>query len=432
MTRRLDRILIWLIVGMLFAVLVACGTGSEQVVETEQPEDIEPAETEQPATDPPTETEPPPTEQPTETLDPFVIALLSATPEPTPTVHLMPTLAQPLPLEGPGPYNLGVITVTLVDADRADRTLETEIWYPAIMPAGSDQTYVRDAVPDVVSGPFPLILYSHYLGANRRTDGELAKHLASHGFVVASGDHLCDREVTCLIDRPLDLLLILDELIGANQSLLNGVIDADQVGVMGNSSGAYTSLGVSGARIDPDYFLDWQANRDTSVADSMTLEDQTVPGVYLADSWDEITAYRAQFDDLEAGEPWPSLTDERIRASFLLVPPLGMLYGERGLETVSIPTMIMATTSDEFIPYDPEMRNLWTYLGAEERYLLTLLGHSHQIMHESPTGASYVWHFTTAFMGYYLQGQEDYAEYLTADYVEQFADIVWGLYEGDE
>jgi hypothetical protein len=31
--------------------------------------------------------------------------------------------------------------------------------------------------------------------------------------------------------------------------------------------------------------------------------------------------------------------------------------------------------------------------------------------------------FTTAFFDYYLQGQEEYTEYLTADFVDQFENL---------
>jgi hypothetical protein len=41
-------------------------------------------------------------------------------------------------------------------------------------------------------------------------------------------------------------------------------------------------------------------------------------------------------------------------------------------------------------------------------------------------------HFTTAFFGYYLQGQDDYAEYFTADFVEQIADLAWGPVEPEQ
>jgi hypothetical protein len=41
-------------------------------------------------------------------------------------------------------------------------------------------------------------------------------------------------------------------------------------------------------------------------------------------------------------------------------------------------------------------------------------------------------HFATAFFGTYLQGQTDYAAYLTADYVENINQVTWGPVDTQE
>jgi hypothetical protein len=41
-------------------------------------------------------------------------------------------------------------------------------------------------------------------------------------------------------------------------------------------------------------------------------------------------------------------------------------------------------------------------------------------------------HFATAFFGYYLQGRQDYAEYFSQEFVEQYEDLAWGVYEGEQ
>jgi hypothetical protein len=38
-------------------------------------------------------------------------------------------------------------------------------------------------------------------------------------------------------------------------------------------------------------------------------------------------------------------------------------------------------------------------------------------------------HFATAFFGYHLQGREDFAEYFSEDFIAQFDDLFWGVYE---
>jgi len=41
---------------------------------------------------------------------------------------------------------------------------------------------------------------------------------------------------------------------------------------------------------------------------------------------------------------------------------------------------------------------------------------------------SQIKHFATAFIGTHLQGREDYARYLLGDFVSQFDDLAWGIY----
>jgi predicted dienelactone hydrolase len=333
-----------------------------------------------------------------------------------------------LALAEAGPHEVGVQTLTFVDGDRGDKSLVVEIWYPAAVSGGTDP---RDAEPDASDAPYPLILYSHGLTANRLGESPLLIHLASYGFVTASVDHMCDLQPTCLVDRPLDILFVLDQLAGYDQGPLEGMIDTDHVGVMGISQGGYTTLQLAGARIDPGPFLDWYAEESAAGRQPLyTLVNYW--GMDFLEAWDEVEAYRGQFDILQEGEPWPPITDERIRAALPGVPALSMMFGERGLAAVTIPTMIIAATADEHVSYQEEIVPMYAHLGTEDRYLLSLVDYTH-FAHVSPTGESYYKNFSTAFFGTYLKGWENYAAYLTADYVESLDvdDLVWGVYEGE-
>ncbi len=37
-----------------------------------------------------------------------------------------------------------------------------------------------------------------------------------------------------------------------------------------------------------------------------------------------------------------------------------------------------------------------------------------------------MYHFATAFFGYYLKGREDYSEFFSEDFVSKFDDLAWG------
>src|SRR5213593_701815 len=104
-----------------------------------------------------------------------------------------------------GGFPVGVRTISAVDAAR-DRPFPCEIWYPAsVEHAGRDtapttqdvftglgetrrsQWAVRNAAAQ--AGTYPLILFSHSSGGDRRQSAFLCTHLSSHGYLVAALDH---------------------------------------------------------------------------------------------------------------------------------------------------------------------------------------------------------------------------------------------------
>lgn len=176
-----------------------------------------------------------------------------------------------------GPYPVGVTRIELHD-DARDRTLLTEIWYPAAEsvrgePPAPAESYlppelafltadatiplvaVRD-VPIAAGGPFPLVEFSHGNGGIRFQNTFQMEHLASHGFVVAAPDHpgntfFSSSGTTAehAANRPLDMSFVADELVrltGEAGSPFAGWIDTSKgFGVTGHSFGAFTSLAVA-------------------------------------------------------------------------------------------------------------------------------------------------------------------------------------------
>jgi predicted dienelactone hydrolase len=119
-----------------------------------------------------------------------------------------------------------------------DRPLAVELWYPAIEGATGDTTLkaflrdgttevslegraVRDAEAATTKEPLPLVLLSHGHPGNRFLMSHLAENIASKGYVVASIDHTDSTYRTVgpttfgstLVNRPLDQLFVLDELV---------------------------------------------------------------------------------------------------------------------------------------------------------------------------------------------------------------------------
>jgi predicted dienelactone hydrolase len=148
----------------------------------------------------------------------------------------------------PGPYPVGVRTVTWVDASRPtqpngtyagapDRTLVTEIWYPAVA-AGRDEAF------DPSGGPYPVIIQSHGFSDFRTGESEVTSHLASRGYIVAAPDFPLSNllapggpTVADIQNQPGDVSFVLDHVLAEYGS----DADATRIGASGLSLGGLTT-----------------------------------------------------------------------------------------------------------------------------------------------------------------------------------------------
>lgn len=345
-----------------------------------------------------------------------------------------------------GGYGVGVQTVEFVNAGQVDvlaladdpealfdRTLVTEIWYPAIIPDGEEELteYVdsnivegftflsrslRDAEPDLSDGPYPLIVISHGLGGSRLQLSYLADNLASKGYVVAAIDH-ADGPVslqsvqTGTYFRRLDIVFVMDqieEMNASEDSFLSGMAQTDNVGLIGYSYGGYGVLLAAGA----------------GIAEGMVANPVVSPnGINIVN----------QFGEYDA--------DPRVSAVFAFAPfgndlvglgaPGVSFWPAEALAAVEVPVFISVGSDDDVAYYETGSVPIFEGLTGTERYLLTILNARHNVApnpspptddlntffrHGEPAWRSerlnnIAQHFATAFMGLYLQGQ-DYESYL--------------------
>lgn len=215
----------------------------------------------------------------------------------TPTNYLVTQFPVPS-----GPYAVGKVVRILTDPSRTNRygiltnsSFMCTIWYPSDTPpaGGLPAPYTEAAVVaasingngfgwpvqwvtvmtncvadayasvPVASGTnrFPVILYSHGLGTCRTVNSQITIDLASHGYIVASVDHIdCDCTVfpdalgvvyppsvnqdnALLQNRTNDLAFLLTSLaqFESNDAVLAGRLDLSEVGAMGWSWGGATA-----------------------------------------------------------------------------------------------------------------------------------------------------------------------------------------------
>jgi predicted dienelactone hydrolase len=321
-----------------------------------------------------------------------------------------------------GPYHVGMRTLKLVDNGRADRRVSVTVWYPAVGPADPTSTgAARDAEPDRSGEPYPLILSSTKMA------NTLAPYLVSHGFAWASVDGI-DTYFTFYegaIDQPLDILFALDQVAAHPPEGLEGMIDAERAGTIGYSFDGFNSLAMSGARVDPEYYLAQCPAPDATT--EAVLSDLSAFNCGPARQWDKFTAHAGESITASEDGLWQPLTDRRIRAVMPMAGEGWWLFGDRGLAAVDRPVLIIVGTKDELYK---ENALIYEHLGTSDKTLISFVGETHGGMLNMPLTERMA-HFAVAFFGYHLQGREDYAAYFSKEFVEQHGDLAWGVYEGD-
>lgn len=190
-------------------------------------------------------------------LVPLIAALVAALAMagPAPAADSAPAASRAIRDYGaPGAYGVAVLEGEWRDA-RRNRTVPWLIRYP-----------------QGVTGPVPVVIFSHGLGGSRRGAAYYADHLASHGYLVVMVQHpgsdvaiwrnirpdlgnvdraalsrvTADPMVT--IHRFLDIPFALDQLAAmtAAPGPLQGLLDMSRIGMSGHSFGAVTTQAMAG------------------------------------------------------------------------------------------------------------------------------------------------------------------------------------------
>ena len=357
-----------------------------------------------------------------------------------------------------GEYKIGVRTLDFVNKNQVDvlkskggidptydRPLKVEVWYPAnvaadvkdlitydqVMGSSNDPkrplipfTFlgraVRDAAPKTTDGSFPLIIVSHgYLGS-RLLLTYLTENLASKGYVVVAIDHTEStfRDAAAfsstLLNRSKDDIFIMNQIANLGKdksSFLSGIVDDQNIGLIGYSMGGYGVLNVAGAGYSDQIIKTFGALSGGSKA----IEVRTGSNA----------EYKASIDP-------------RIKA-VVAFAPWGMERGVWDTETLKglkIPTFFVAGSQDDISGYEKGIKAIYNGAVNANRYMLTYMNARHNVAPNPPPAESLkaglhfdeyyryaepAWnerrinninqHFVTAFLGIHLK-KKDYAKYL--------------------
>ena len=232
------------------------------------------------------------------TLDERVDALLTEVV--TRARHLAQRIYPPLNLGPTGLFGsapVGVRTFNLVDPSRLNvagtgpRPLRVDVYYPstpeAVAGVGRDAPALNFVTPtyrDVAraAGSFPLVLFSPGLFGAPSAYVYLAAHLASHGILVVGISHHGDSSPNITIDRPLDLSVLLDQLLALNGepgSFFENAIDPARIGAAGHSLGGYTVTALATCPF-PDGTFDARVRAILPLEGSPQFFSTRAPGIF--------------------------------------------------------------------------------------------------------------------------------------------------------
>lgn len=318
----------------------------------------------------------------------------------------------PFPFSEKGPYESRTLAgLKFADESRGGRQVAITIFYPAL-----------EGKPDYRGSPYPLILSSTKIA------NIFASHLVSHGFVVVGVNDIdyytpWDNN---LIDQPLDILFALNQVASNPPEELVGMIDSNHAGVMGYSFDGYNALALSGARVDPAYYL--KRCTDAPNAEPPVSSFWIRYFCTISKRWDGFTVHAGEALTTSTDGLWQPITDERIRAVMPMAPEGAWIFGERGLAAVDRPILIIGATNDQDSPYETEAVYIFEHLNESERFFISFVGQDHMMIYKADQVAR-MKHFAVAFFGFYLQGRKDYAHYFSEEFVTQQDGLAWGAYK---
>lgn len=342
-----------------------------------------------------------------------------------------------------GSTTAGVRTLSLVIPDRAnvaaglregryplyDREIKAEVWYPAC-PKETDEQAVytdhmgradlnvfapfsiqgrafRDAEPDQAAGPCPVIVISHGYPGSRFLLVNLAENLASKGYVVFSIGHTDNTYEdflpqgsleSAVIHRSLDQRFVISALKELNEEgFLKGMMQPDNVGLIGFSMGGYGALRTIGARL----------------------------------SREALESFSAIRDELKEKEGFHGV--KTVKAAVLFAPAT-FWFSPLLSEDIDIPTLWFCGTSDHTVHYGA-VRNFAEYARRSRRVFISYERCGHNVANNPAPAeaqcasweiykrwADPVWdtwklnnlncHFVTAFLDGILKGEKEKLKYL--------------------
>ena len=318
-------------------------------------------------------------------------------------------------------------------------TLGTEKWRIETITFDSaiDKPKIDGVVylPVTTNQPVPVVVIAPGLNTNWQNFAYIAEHLASYGFGVAAVnfpgtnarriDNLLNGLDTPPSDnqwvkQPKIVSQLLDEIerkIKSDRSL-QGKLNLQKVGIIGQSLGGYTAMAIAGAKVD------WQHLQN----ECQKLQNS-----------EQINFNPALFWQCQAPTTLPptlDLEDERIVAAIAINPVTNPIFSKLGISQLESPLMMVSGDRDFFAPALDEQLKPFTWLPKNNKYLVLVRNSTHFSFigeenndefltptsdRDSVLARSYLKTLGVAFFKTYLTQQDEFSFYLTESYLKSIS-----------
>ncbi|MFG2058311.1 alpha/beta hydrolase family protein [Micromonospora sp. NPDC048930] len=227
---------------------------------------------------------------------------------PAPDVPAKATTPAPRVPAGHAPTQSFAVGVRQLKLNRdGDRPLPVTVWYPARGAAGG----APERSAPAATGRFPVVMFSHGLGARPEDYQLLLSRWAAAGFVVAAPrfPHTGaggDGNPLDVLNQPADVSYALTQVLALNTKAgdpLRGRLDPDRVAAAGHSAGGVTTIGLFTAgrdeRLDAGIVF-----AGTALGVGTGFAGAAAPQLFVHGEADEVVSYAAGKAVYDA-VPWP-------------------------------------------------------------------------------------------------------------------------------
>ena len=194
-----------------------------------------------------------------------------------------------------------------------------------------------------------VAVISHGAFGSPREMNWLGYALASQGWVVAGVAHFGESwvygaenidpsSVMRFWQRPQDVSFAIDSF--SKEELFNTSLKTDKIIMLGHSSGGFTSLAMAGANLEAGKSQAYCASEKSKDDKGCNYGQQSKRKPANEEMIKKIGLLQEQ------------MQDERVAAVIALDPALGHAVSEKSLESIKVPTLVIGSLENDFLPYN--------------------------------------------------------------------------------